>query len=196
LSYFGVLADIVELLYGTHKVVLFKCEWWDVHTSRGVKEDKYGFIMINTTRRLSTDEPYVLASQAEQVYYVNDTQDPKWCVVVKTKPRDYFDTPPTDEEDATTKSSKSSPEACQENEVITVSNPNTIEDDETRILDTPQVEAEAEGVAMEGNPILHYEGNVEDEDEQQESESDDSEGGEYIDSDDEDSELEEEIDDD
>jgi len=109
--------------------------------------------------------------------------------VVKTKPRDYFDTPPTDEEDATTKSSKSSPEACQENEVITVSNPNTIEDDDTRILDTPQVEAEAEGVAMEGKLILHCEGNVEDEDEQQESESDDSEGGEYIDSDDEDSEL-------
>ncbi|CAD6264402.1 unnamed protein product [Miscanthus lutarioriparius] len=197
-DYFGVLIDIVELLYGTHKVVLFKCEWWDVHTTRGVKEDKYGFIMINTTRRLSTDEPYVLASQAEQVYYVNDTQDPKWYVMVKTKPRDYFDTPPTDEEDATTKSSKSSPEACQENEVITVPNPNTIEDDDTSILDTPQVEAEAEGmsVAVEGNPILHYEGDVEDEDEQQESESDDSEGGEYMDSDDEDSESEEEIDDD
>ncbi|XP_066321900.1 uncharacterized protein [Miscanthus floridulus] len=192
-DYFGVLTDIVELLYGTHKVVLFKCEWWDVHTTRGVKEDKYGFIMINTTRRLSTDEPYVLASQAEQVYYVNDTQDPKWYVVVKTKPRDYFDTPPTDEEDATTKSSKSSPEACQENEVITVPNPNTIEDDDTSILDTPQVEAEAEGmpVAVEGNPILHYEGDVQDEDEQQESESDDSEGGEYMDSDDEDSESEE-----
>jgi len=197
-DYFGVLTDIVELLYGTHKVVLFKCEWWDVHTTRGVKEDKYGFIMINTTRRLSTDEPYVLALQAEQVYYVNDTQDPKWYVVVKTKPRDYFDTPPTDEEDATTKSSKSSPEACQENEVITVPNPNTIEDDDTSILDTPQVEAEAEGmpVAVEGNPILHYEGDVQDEDEQQESESDDSEGGEYMDSDDEDSESEEEIDND
>ena len=80
----------MELLYGTHKVVLFKCEWWDVHTTRGVKEDQYGFIMINTTRRLSTDEPYVLASQAEQVYYVNDIQDPKWYVVVKTKPRDYL----------------------------------------------------------------------------------------------------------
>ncbi|CAD6269634.1 unnamed protein product [Miscanthus lutarioriparius] len=171
-DYFGVLTDIVELLYGTHKVVLFKCEWWDVHTTRGVKEDKYGFIMINTTRRLSTDEPYVLASQAEQVYYVNDTQDPKWYVVC--------------------------PEACQENEVIIVPNPNTIEDDDTSILDTPQVEAEAEGmpVAVEGNPILHYEGDVEDEDEQQESESDDSEGGEYMDSDDEDSESEEEIDND
>ncbi|CAD6247045.1 unnamed protein product [Miscanthus lutarioriparius] len=165
-DYFGVLTDIVELLYGTHK--------------------------------LSTDEPYVLASQAEQVYYVNDTQDPKWYVMVKTISRDYFDTPPTDEEDATTKSSKSSPEACQENEVITVPNPNTIEDDDTSILDTPQVEAEAEGmpVAVEGNPILHYEGDVQDEDEQQESESDDSEGGEYMDSDDEDSESEEEIDND
>ena len=68
-------AYVLKNSYGTHKVVLFKCEWWDVHTTRGVKEDMYGFIMINTTRKLSTDEPYVLASQAEQVYYVNDTQD-------------------------------------------------------------------------------------------------------------------------
>lgn len=45
------------------------------------------------------DEPYILATQAEQVYYVKDTRDPKWFVVVKTKPRDLYDFPPTEEEE-------------------------------------------------------------------------------------------------
>ncbi|CAJ1978306.1 unnamed protein product, partial [Sphenostylis stenocarpa] len=33
------------------------------------------------------------ASQAQQVYYVKDTHDPNWLVVVKTKPRDLYDMP-------------------------------------------------------------------------------------------------------
>ena len=31
---------------------------------------------------------HVLASQAQQMYYVKDTKDPNWLVVVNTKPRD------------------------------------------------------------------------------------------------------------
>ncbi|KAJ1419598.1 hypothetical protein SESBI_14925 [Sesbania bispinosa] len=73
----------------------------------GYKEDKYGFVLINSNRKLKTHEPYILASQAQQVYYVKDTKDPNWLVVVKTKPRDFYDIPeePTNE-------------ACQENEEV------------------------------------------------------------------------------
>ena len=73
---------------------------------RGYKEDKYGFILINSKRKLRTNEPYVLASQAQQVY-VKDTKDPNWLVVVKTKPRDWYDMP-----------MESTNEVCQENEDI------------------------------------------------------------------------------
>ncbi|KAK8628908.1 hypothetical protein V6N13_009488 [Hibiscus sabdariffa] len=38
-------------------------------------------------------EPYVLASQAEQVYYVKDIKDLNWQVAVKTKPCDLYDLP-------------------------------------------------------------------------------------------------------
>ena len=37
------------------------------------------------------DEPYVLASQASQVFYVEDVRHKDWMVVVKTKPREVFD---------------------------------------------------------------------------------------------------------
>ena len=37
------------------------------------------------------DEPYVLASQASQVFYVEDVRHKDWAVVVKTKPIEVFD---------------------------------------------------------------------------------------------------------
>jgi len=40
------------------------------------------------------------------VYYVKDTKDPNWLVVVKTKPQHWYDMP------------KDTNEACQENEDI------------------------------------------------------------------------------
>ena len=37
------------------------------------------------------DEPYVLASQATQVFDVEDKRHKDWYVVVKTKAKDVFD---------------------------------------------------------------------------------------------------------
>ena len=45
---------------------------------------------MHTGDRLS-DDPFILAPQASQVYYVADERHPNWEVVVKTKPRDVFD---------------------------------------------------------------------------------------------------------
>jgi len=90
LDYFGVLTDIIELSYsGENNVILFKCDWWDVYSKgRGYKEDKYGFILINSNRKLITNELYTLVNQAQQAYYVKDTKDLNWLVVVKRKPLD------------------------------------------------------------------------------------------------------------
>lgn len=73
-DYYGILTDIIELDYfNKFKVVLFRCDWADVNTSRGVKNDKYGFTMVNFSRTIHTgehilDEPYVLSSQVKQVF--------------------------------------------------------------------------------------------------------------------------------
>ena len=92
--YYGVLTKVVELHYlGGNRVILFKCDWWDViNVGRGIKRDEYGYISVNFTRMLYTDEPFVLASQAKQVFYVKDSNESDWYTVVQTQPRDLYQT--------------------------------------------------------------------------------------------------------
>ncbi|KAI9126182.1 hypothetical protein K1719_002603 [Acacia pycnantha] len=94
-EYYGVLDHIYELSYiGNRKIYLFKCHWWDVaHYDKGYKVYKYGFTSINTQCSLQTNEPFILASQAEQIFYVDDLVQPSWLVVVKTNPRNLFNMP-------------------------------------------------------------------------------------------------------
>lgn len=92
-TYYGVLTDIIQLYYyEDRKVVLFKCDWVDVKSQgRGIKLDELGFTLVNLKQLLSTNEPFVLASQALQVFYVEDSVERDWHVAIKTKPRDFFD---------------------------------------------------------------------------------------------------------
>ena len=106
--FYGVLTDIIELNYsGNIKHVLFKCTWVDDQNRKGYKTDEFGFPMVNFTHSIHggekiEDEPYVLASQATQVFYVEDKRHKDWYVIVKSKARDVFDAsigPHCDEDD-------------------------------------------------------------------------------------------------
>ncbi|XP_016479237.2 uncharacterized protein LOC107800549 [Nicotiana tabacum] len=117
-EYYGVLEDIYELLYlGNRKVYLFRCHWWDVaHLGKGY--DKYGFTSVNTRCALNTNEPFVLASQSEQVFYVNDMVDKDWLVVLKTSPRNLFNMPEEDDKCTNVEDEAlQNGEAYQQNEV-------------------------------------------------------------------------------
>jgi hypothetical protein len=46
------------------------------------------------------DEPFILASQATHVYYVQDLIDREWSVVVRSKPREIYDMAASDSEQA------------------------------------------------------------------------------------------------
>ena len=47
---------------------------------------------MNFTHLLKSDEPFILASQATQVYYVQDDLDKDWCFVRSfPHPRDLYD---------------------------------------------------------------------------------------------------------
>ncbi|GAA0169903.1 hypothetical protein LIER_24284 [Lithospermum erythrorhizon] len=69
-DYYGVIEEIWELLYGLSydTVVLFKCfcfetsKWIQVHPRNGM-------IQIKHKSRGSKDDPFILTSQAQQVYY-------------------------------------------------------------------------------------------------------------------------------
>ena len=60
-----------------------------------MKIDEFSLTIVNLDRILSShrvsDEPFILASQAEQVFYSNCHIDKEWHVVVKVPPRDLID---------------------------------------------------------------------------------------------------------
>ncbi|OMO52139.1 Zinc finger, CCHC-type [Corchorus capsularis] len=96
-NYYGILNDIIELdYYDKFKVVLFRCDWADVNTSRGVKKDQFGFTLVNFSHLIHTgqqlmDEPYVFSSQVKQVFFSEDPMDTGWFVVLHNTPRDLYD---------------------------------------------------------------------------------------------------------
>ncbi|KAH0655500.1 hypothetical protein KY285_030382 [Solanum tuberosum] len=93
LDYYGVLTDVIELQFVMdRRVMLFRCNWFDVYDEiKGVKKDEYDFVSVNPDRFLKTNEPFVLADQAFQVFYANDNSNKGWQVVRKTQPRDSYE---------------------------------------------------------------------------------------------------------
>ena len=76
--YYGVLIDIIKLNYSDRiRHVLFKYRLVDVHSNRGYKVNEFGFHMVNLTCLIHCgdkmiDEPFVLAFETSQVFYVED----------------------------------------------------------------------------------------------------------------------------
>lgn len=91
-TYYDVLREILLLdYYEGRTVVLFKCDWVDMTKGKGIKEDGLGFMLVNFKHLWKTSEPYVLASQAFQVFYTPEPIEANWNVVTRTKPRHVFD---------------------------------------------------------------------------------------------------------
>ena len=98
IDWYGVIKKIIALDFPQGKeVFLIQCNWFHVSTAknkgRGYQRDQYGIIDIDKTRLCYLDEPYILGSQAEQVFYVNGTKKKDWCTVVRMKPRNLFAMP-------------------------------------------------------------------------------------------------------
>ena len=76
INYYRVLKEIIEVaFFSGRRVVLFKCKWFDVNDKdRGIKVDKYGYVSININKTLQTQmhEPFIMASQSQQVFYSTD----------------------------------------------------------------------------------------------------------------------------
>jgi hypothetical protein len=94
-DYYGVLTDIVELEYTGHptkKVVLFQCDWFDP-SSQGTKTDNYGNVEIKKSRKYQNYDPFILAQQADQVYFTSFPEGQQgWLGVIKTKARSNIQT--------------------------------------------------------------------------------------------------------
>nr|KAJ0197250.1 hypothetical protein LSAT_V11C700374100 [Lactuca sativa] len=86
-TYFGRINEIWDLDYRMFNILVFMCDWVD---SRGVKKDDLGFMLVNFDRLGQKSEPFVLASQVKQVFYVQDQEDENLHVVGFTPHRLCF----------------------------------------------------------------------------------------------------------
>ncbi|KAK6911087.1 protein of unknown function DUF4216 [Dillenia turbinata] len=86
LCYYGILKDVLELHYiGGQTVVLFDCNW--VLKGSRLKQDADGFTLVNFENVKRHNEPFVLASQVKQVFYVEDPLEKGWQVIIPTAAR-------------------------------------------------------------------------------------------------------------
>ncbi|KAH7571619.1 hypothetical protein JRO89_XS04G0102500 [Xanthoceras sorbifolium] len=93
--YYERIKDIVKLCHTEgNKIVLFDCECYDTtQEGRGYKRDRYGIITVNIARKLNTQETFMLACQAIQVFYTRGLKDITWSAVTEIKPRNLYEMP-------------------------------------------------------------------------------------------------------
>ncbi|GJS34581.1 uncharacterized protein Tco_0532963 [Tanacetum coccineum] len=72
-----------ELDYTSVVIPLLKCKWFD--NIRGVKVDSDGFTCVNLSINGYLSDPFILAKQATQVFYVKDPKDKRWHIVLQSK---------------------------------------------------------------------------------------------------------------
>ncbi|XP_073226306.1 uncharacterized protein [Cicer arietinum] len=103
IPYFGTIEEIWDVDFIKFIVHVFKCKWIDINN--GVKIDEFGFTLADLEKVAYKDEPFIMASQAKQVFYVSDPSNKKWSVVLQgtsfhgpneslDSTLDVFETPP------------------------------------------------------------------------------------------------------
>ena len=88
LEYYGVIEDIIKIKWeGSIKLelVLFYCRWFDPTPNGLRRTEDLGLVEIKHAARLKSFDPFVMASQVTQVYYLsypckNKELSPWWVV--------------------------------------------------------------------------------------------------------------------
>ncbi|XP_068497787.1 uncharacterized protein [Phaseolus vulgaris] len=83
MPYYGVIVEIWEVNYTKFTVPVFKCKWVDNKT--GVKVDESGMTLVDFRKIGYHDEPFIMAHQASQVFYIQDPTSDHWSVVLHGK---------------------------------------------------------------------------------------------------------------
>ncbi|CAL5207039.1 unnamed protein product [Lathyrus oleraceus] len=93
-DFYGIIKHIFELDYFglKHKIPVFYCEWFDPTRNTGTKvHPQYKTVDIKMDKRYRPYDPFILAQNARQVYYVpypEMCRDMRgWCAAITTKPR-------------------------------------------------------------------------------------------------------------
>ncbi|RID50398.1 hypothetical protein BRARA_H01129 [Brassica rapa] len=87
-SYYGRVVDIILLDYNAFYVPIFRCQW--AVKGNGVKvEDGFTLVNFNHSHISFAKDPFILASQATQIFYSRENDESSWYVVMKGPSRRY-----------------------------------------------------------------------------------------------------------
>ncbi|RVW27633.1 hypothetical protein CK203_099152 [Vitis vinifera] len=97
-DFYGVLSNVVVLNYVLgYKVILFKCTWFNTNQKKKRIKHDYNFTTIQVTSTWYDNDPFILTTQAQQVFYLDDYKNGhNWKVVQKVNHRHMWDVPEKD----------------------------------------------------------------------------------------------------
>jgi len=79
ISYYGVIEEIWEVDYVKFRVPVFKCKWVDSKTR--VHVDDLGFTLVDLAKIGYKEDPFIIAYQTKQVFYVKDPSNERLLVI-------------------------------------------------------------------------------------------------------------------
>ena len=89
-AYYGVIKDIILLDYHRFQLPIFKCDW--ANAGHGVKvEEGFTLVNLNQGQNQYEREPFILASQAKQVFYSRESDSSNWYVLLQAPPRGCYE---------------------------------------------------------------------------------------------------------
>lgn len=84
--FYGVIRDIILLDYHKFKLPIFHCDWANIGS--GVKvEECFTLVNLHQGQHQFENDPFIFASQANQVFYSRHDDTSNWYVVLKAPRR-------------------------------------------------------------------------------------------------------------
>ena len=78
--FYEVVTETWDLDYNMFNICVFKCDRND--SENGVKVHELVFILVALGKIRHKSNPFILAMQAQQVFYVQHQVDPRWSIVL------------------------------------------------------------------------------------------------------------------
>ena len=87
-TYYGRVVEILLIDYNTFYIPVFRCQWANI--GNGVKvEDGFTLVNLNQSQMAFARDPYILASQAKQIFYSRVDESSGWYVAMRGPTRRY-----------------------------------------------------------------------------------------------------------